>query len=174
MYPSKCLNQNLFSFSPFPFTLFYLLVFFLPEANPKTRIPVQIVYMNRDPRKTTQGLEQWDQEEKAAKKAELSSKLPIWESRAISHWGTLGVEYKTQSTPPVVQRCQGIYPQWTSQVALVVKNPPACRRHRGHGFNPWVTKILWSRKWQPTQVFLPGKSHGQRSLAGYSSWGNKD
>ena len=31
-------------------------------------------------------------------------------------------------------------------------------------FNPWVGKILWSRKWQPTPVFLPGKSHGQRNL----------
>ena len=34
-------------------------------------------------------------------------------------------------------------------------------------FNPWVRKILLWRKWQPTQVLLPGKSHGQRSLAGY-------
>ena len=36
------------------------------------------------------------------------------------------------------------------------------------GFNPWVGKIHWRRKWQPTPVLLPGKSHGQRSLAGYS------
>ena len=35
---------------------------------------------------------------------------------------------------------------------------------------PEVGKIPWSRKWQPTPVFLPGKSHGQRSLAGYSPW----
>ena len=34
----------------------------------------------------------------------------------------------------------------------------------------WVGKVPWSRKWQPTLVFLPGKSHGQRSLAGYSLW----
>ena len=39
-------------------------------------------------------------------------------------------------------------------------------------FDSWV-KILWGRKWQPTPVFLPGKFHGQRSLACYSSWGNK-
>ena len=47
---------------------------------------------------------------------------------------------------------------------------PACqrRRHRRHGFNPWVGKIPWRRKWQPTPVFLPGESHGQRSLVGYS------
>ena len=41
-----------------------------------------------------------------------------------------------------------------------------CRRH---GFIPWVGKIPWRRKWQPTPVFLPGKSHRQRNLAGYSS-----
>ena len=46
-----------------------------------------------------------------------------------------------------------------------------CRRHR---FNPWVRKISWRRKWQPTPVFLPGKSQGQRSLAGYSPWGPKE
>ena len=40
-----------------------------------------------------------------------------------------------------------------------------CRRCRRHGFNPWVRKKPWRRKWQPTPVFLPGESHGQRSLA---------
>ena len=42
------------------------------------------------------------------------------------------------------------------------------------GSIPWVGKIPWRRKWQPTLVFLPGKFHGQRSLAGYSSWGGKE
>ena len=37
-----------------------------------------------------------------------------------------------------------------------------------HGIDPWVGKILWRREWQPTPVFLPEKSHRQRSLAGYS------
>ena len=37
-------------------------------------------------------------------------------------------------------------------------------------FNPWVGKMPWSRKWQPALVFLPGKFHRQRSLAGYSPW----
>ena len=37
-------------------------------------------------------------------------------------------------------------------------------------FNPWVRKIPWRRKWQPTPVFLPGESHGQKSLVGYSPW----
>ena len=39
--------------------------------------------------------------------------------------------------------------------------------------NPWVKKIPWRRKWQPIPVFLPGESHGQRSLMGYSPWGCK-
>ena len=45
-----------------------------------------------------------------------------------------------------------------------------CRRNRKPGFKPWVRKIPRSRKWQPTPVFIPGKSHGQRSLEGYSPW----
>ena len=40
-------------------------------------------------------------------------------------------------------------------------------------FDPWVGKMRWGRKWPPTPVFLSRKSHGQRSLAGYSPWGHK-
>ena len=43
----------------------------------------------------------------------------------------------------------------------------------GVGFNPWAEKISWRSKWQPTPVSLPGKSHGQRTLAGYSPGGCK-
>ena len=50
----------------------------------------------------------------------------------------------------------------------VVKNPPAdAGDARDAAFHPWVRKVHWGRRWQPTPVFLPGKSHGQRSLAGY-------
>ena len=48
-----------------------------------------------------------------------------------------------------------------------------CRRHKRLGFNPWVGKMPWERAWQPTPVFSPGESHGQRSLAGYSPWDYK-
>ena len=48
----------------------------------------------------------------------------------------------------------------------------ACRYKR-HGLDPWLGKIPWRRTWQPTPVFLPGKSHGQGSLAGYSSRGSQ-
>ena len=49
-----------------------------------------------------------------------------------------------------------------------------CRRFRRLGFDPCVRKIPWRRKWQPTPVFLPEESHGQRSLEGYSPWGGKE
>ena len=55
-----------------------------------------------------------------------------------------------------------------SQVVLVVENLPANTGDIGDiGFDPWVREIPWRRAWQPTPVFLPGESHGQRSLAGY-------
>ena len=57
----------------------------------------------------------------------------------------------------------------------MVKGLPAMQEmHKRHRFNPWVGKIPWSRKWQPAPVFLPGKSHGQRNLVGYSLWGCKE
>jgi len=46
-----------------------------------------------------------------------------------------------------------------------------CRRLR---FDLWVKKIPWRKKWQPTPVFLSGKSHGRRSLVGFSPWGHKE
>ena len=49
-----------------------------------------------------------------------------------------------------------------------------CRRCKGRGFNPWVRKIPCRRKQQPSSVFLPGKSYGQRSLVGYHPWGHKE
>ena len=54
-------------------------------------------------------------------------------------------------------------PRWLSNKVSACQ----CRRC---GFDPWVGKIPWRRKWQPTPVFSPGKSHGRRSLAGYSPW----
>ena len=53
---------------------------------------------------------------------------------------------------------------------------PGClfRRQKRHGFSPWVRKIPWRRAWQTTSVFLPGESHGQWSLVGYSPWGHRE
>ena len=57
------------------------------------------------------------------------------------------------------------------RVGHMVKNLPAVQETQVQSLG-W--KILWRRKWQPTPVFLPGESHGQRSLAGYSPWGHKE
>ena len=60
-------------------------------------------------------------------------------------------------------------PYWGFPGGAIGKEP-ACqyRRLKRPGFDPWVRKIPWRRKWQPTPVFLPGEPHGQRSLAGHS------
>ena len=59
---------------------------------------------------------------------------------------------------------------WEDQVlepsSQIMQNQP--------GFDSWVKKTPWRREWQPTPVFLPGKFHGQRSLAGYSPWSHKE
>ena len=56
-------------------------------------------------------------------------------------------------------------PRWLSNKESTCQ----CKRRR---FDPWVRKIPWRRRWQPTAIFLPGKSHRQRSLAGYSPQGH--
>ena len=64
----------------------------------------------------------------------------------------------------------GGLPRWLSGKESACQ----CRRCRRHRFDPWVGKIPWRRRWQPTPVFLPGESHGRRSLAGYSPQGCKE
>ena len=86
--------------------------------------------------------------------------------------------------PPVGSYSEGgvLVPDWRS-VLLILGFPggtsgkeSACqwRRHKRHGFDPWVRKIPWRRSWQPTPVFLPGESHGQGSLTSYSPWSCKE
>ena len=47
---------------------------------------------------------------------------------------------------------------------------PSCQS----SFDPWLGKIPWRKKWQPTPIFLPGEDNGQRSLAGYSPWDHRE
>ena len=58
--------------------------------------------------------------------------------------------------------------------SLVAQTVKCCLQCGRPGFDPWVGKIPWRRKWQPTPVHLPGKFHGWRSLVGYSPWGRKE
>ena len=55
----------------------------------------------------------------------------------------------------------------------LVQTQKICMECRRSGFHPWVRKIPWRREWPPTPGFLSGKSHGQRSLVGYSPWDSK-
>ena len=74
-------------------------------------------------------------------------------SREISLYGHNYTKYFTVGLP------------WQWKICLHCKRP---------WFNPWVRKIPWRREWQPTPVFLPGESHGQRSLVGYRPCGSKE
>ena len=75
----------------------------------------------------------------------------------------------------VMSVCRLIYnslhPSLGFPFGLAVKTLPAMQEV---GFNFWVEKIPQRRAWQPTPVFLPGESHAQRSLVGYSPWGHKE
>ena len=88
--------------------------------------------------------------------------------------GPQGATKEEQDTLPILQgsdepekynMSQAGFLNVLMQVALV-KNLP--RRHKRCGLDPWVRKIPWRRAWQSTPVFLPGESHGQRSLVGYN------
>ena len=95
---------------------------------------------------------------------------------------TLAIKTETCEYP-VCGKIQQAWPpsphSWLSRTHLIrlpwwlsSKEPACqCRRHR---FDPWVGKIPWRSKWQPTRVFLLGESLGQRSLVGYSPWGRKE
>ena len=60
-----------------------------------------------------------------------------------------------------------------SQVALMVKNPPASAGDKRRKFDPWVGKILWRRAWQPTQIFLPGESPWTEESGRLQSMGSR-
>ena len=67
-----------------------------------------------------------------------------------------------------------MYNEWASQAALVVKKPPVnAGDFRDMGSIPGLGRFPWRRALQPTPVFSPGESHGQRSLVGCSPWGLK-
>ena len=69
----------------------------------------------------------------------------------------------------LIEGSEGACPRWH------IGKESACRfrRHKRLGFDPWVGKMPWRRKWQTTPIFLPGTFCGQRSLVGYSPWGSK-
>ena len=82
--------------------------------------------------------------------------FPVLGSQPLSE-----VVIKTRSISPLVQ-----FP--SHNICL------QCRRHKRSGLDPWIGRLPWRRAWQPTPVFLPEESHGQRSPAGNGPWGHKE
>ena len=84
---------------------------------------------------------------------------------------TLNSNIPNAQTFKVSRYFNGLWENRASLVAQLVKNPPTMQE-------TWVRSLGWEysqrRAWQPTPVFLPGESHGQRNLAGYSPWGCKE
>ena len=93
----------------------------------------------------------------------------IWHPSMIKTLQKVGIEGTYLNIIKAIYDIQG-FPGGTS----VKESACQCRRHKRFRFNSWVRKIPWRRAWQCTSVFLPGESHGQRSLVGYTSQGHKE
>ena len=97
------------------------------------------------------------------KRVPKSRPEPGWE-------GSLGENVYVQLGCSAVHLKPSQHCQFDSLVAQLVKKKKKCLKCGRPKFNAWVGTISWRRKRQPTPVFLPGESHGQRSLVGYSPW----
>ena len=99
-----------------------------------------------------------------------SSVHGILQARVLE-WGAIAFSEEYILLGPI-----SVYPVlcwfWASPTAQWIKRSNAGDRRLR--FDPWVGEIPWRRKWQSTPVFWPGKSHGWRSLAGYSPCGHKE
>ena len=122
----------------------------------------------------TQGRAEWEDLAKKEKGKRGSSSFSVCSSPIVkSCYATRGISQENRNSVGIftslrIQK-EGL-PRWARG-----KEPACqCRRHKEYRFDPWVRKISWRRKWQSTPVFLPGESHGQRNLAGYSPWGRKN
>ena len=77
-----------------------------------------------------------------------------------------------QIRDPVFLLCTWSCKLWSSSYRLETQR--ICLQCGRPWFDSWVRKIPWRKAWRPTPVFLPGKSHGQRGLVGYSAWGHRE
>ena len=104
-------------------------------------------------------------------------RMALW---APPTWGWRGVLDRDEATlklpcDAVFQGTDCYSNLWAFPGGASDKEPAyQCRGCKRPEFDPWVGKIPWRRSWQPTPVFLPGESHGQRSLVGYSPWGPRE
>ena len=84
---------------------------------------------------------------------------------------TADISCKEKKFKLLIMNCDSILKLWASQVILNGKEPDChCRDIKDSSSR----KIPWRRAWQPTPIFLPGESHGQRNLVGYSPQGESD
>ena len=86
-------------------------------------------------------------------------------------WLGLGSQWEAQHGMSLLPGFSNVV---CSQAALVVEPTCLCRRCKRQRFDPWVGKMPWSKKWQPSPVLLLEETHGQRSLVGYSSLSCKE
>ena len=111
--------------------------------------------------------------------SQLTSCKALFVSLSVSHLPKLQLpcllltqRFHVDSFLLLLFRCSFRTSSWAPLVAQIINVCPQCGRA---GFYPWVGKIPWRRKWHSTiPVFLPGKSHGKRTLVGYSPWGCKE
>ena len=104
---------------------------------------------------------------RASPVAQTVKNLPVMQETWVRSLGQEDPLEKGTATHSTNKIYQGAFSWWLSSKG------PICRCRRGR-FDPSIGKIPWRRKWQPTPVFLPGKPHGQRGLAGYSPRGCKE
>ena len=94
-------------------------------------------------------------------------------------WGIESIFYNNYKWSIIFKNCESLYCTPVTYMGFSGDTSEKefacqCRRCERHRVNPWAGKIPWRRAWQPTPVFLPGESHGQRGLAGYSPQGRKE
>ena len=99
----------------------------------------------------------------------LSQEVPRWVGKTLNAMEAAMILEKKPNQALLDLHAQDL-PRWHS----VKESSCQWSRHRRLGLDSWVEKILWSRKWQPTPIFLLGKFHGQRNLVGYNSRGHKE
>ena len=105
-------------------------------------------------------------------------RMNTYTSMIINSWSNFFHSYSPSFIPSSYfygkPRLYIVYYKYFFIAFLVAQTERICLQYRRAGFDPLLGKIPRRRKWQPTLVFLPGELHGQRSLAGYSSWGLKE
>ena len=102
------------------------------------------------------------------------NELVFYSSDSREHWFLFNEPWLCYSSCPcglgLGDSYEVRFPWWLSGCRI----HPRYKNCRKCGFSPWAGKILWRRKWKPALAFLPGRSHGQRSLVGYRPWGHKE